>query len=260
MPQLQSQASADTRLKKELAVANPIGRGKGKGARLVQELLRINGVNIVIDSDFGPATEAGLAQFCTVNKLPVSKTVDQALLDALAQPLLRVAQPIKPEKTLGDTVAANARRHLAEHPIEVGLPNSGPWVRLYMGGSEGKAFPWCAGFVTYVVRQAAAAHNVPSPITRTFSCDVIGAEAKKNKKFVKRVSPTQAPPGSIFLVPQGVNPNDWVHTGIIVEPHVAGPSDVFATIEGNTNDEGSREGFEVCQRIRSCSKVDVVLL
>ena len=40
---------------------------------------------------------------------------------------------------------------------------------------------------------------------------------------------------------------DWVHTGIVIGVD----GDLIHTIEGNTNDEGSREGFEVCLRRRN---------
>lgn len=258
---LKAELCGDPRLKKELTVVKPIGRDEVSKGRLVQELLRLHGINVVIDGDIGPATEAGLAKFCKNNGVAARTRVDQALMDLLAEPLLRAAQPVVAEASLGETVAATARKHLAERPVEIGGPNRGPWVRFYMDGQEGKAYPWCAGFVTYVVRQASNAHGQPSPIARTFSCDVIGMEAKaKAGKFVKSVSPAQVPLGSVFLVPHGKNENDWVHTGIIVESEAEGPGEVFCTVEGNTNDEGSREGFEVCERYRACSKVDVVLL
>jgi hypothetical protein len=35
---------------------------------------------------------------------------------------------------------------------------------------------------------------------------------------------------------------------------------VFETIEGNTNDDGSREGYEVCRRFRSYQKTDFILI
>jgi hypothetical protein len=38
---------------------------------------------------------------------------------------------------------------------------------------------------------------------------------------------------------------DWVHTGLILR--LAG--ETFQAIEGNTNDEGSREGYEVFKRV-----------
>jgi hypothetical protein len=34
----------------------------------------------------------------------------------------------------------------------------------------------------------------------------------------------------------------------------------FDTIEGNTNDDGNREGFEVCARSRGFAKKDVICL
>jgi hypothetical protein len=251
-----SAGCGDKRLETELKVTTPIGRGKSKGAKLVQEYLRVNGINVGIDSDFGGATAEGLKQFCSAQGVAAADSVDQAMMDRLAQPLLRAIAPVPPKGTLGETVVVVAQQHLKEHPIEVGGQNAGPWVRLYMSGSEGDAFPWCAGFVTYVVRAAAQAHGQPTPLERTFSCDVLGAEAKRESRYKKRTSPANAPKGSIFLVPHKINANDWIHTGIIT----GGNGTVFNTIEGNTNDSGSREGFEVCARIRACANVDVITL
>ena len=251
-----SMGCGDSRLEKELKVTTPIGRGKSKGAKLVQEYLRVNGINVGIDSDFGDATAEGLKKFCTSHGIPAAASVDQAMMDRLAQPLLRAIAKVAPKADLGATVVTVAEQHLKEHPIEIGGQNRGPWVRLYMTGSEGDAFPWCAGFVTYVVRQAAQAHGQSTPLERTFSCDVLGAEGKKESRFKKRMSPANAPPGSVFLVPHKVNANDWIHTGIIT----GGNGTVFNTIEGNTNNSGSREGFEVCARIRACANVDLITL
>jgi hypothetical protein len=47
-----------------------------------------------------------------------------------------------------------------------------------------------------------------------------------------------------------------VHTGIVLEAN----NDFYHTIEGNTNDEGSREGYEVCKRIRGYKKKDFILI
>jgi hypothetical protein len=61
-------------------------------------------------------------------------------------------------------------------------------------------------------------------------------------------------PGSLFLVQRTAT--DWEHTGIVVSAE----ADVFHTIEGNTNDEGSREGYEVCKRIRGYEKKDFIVI
>jgi len=34
---------------------------------------------------------------------------------------------------------------------------------------------------------------------------------------------------------------------------------VFQTIEGNTNDDGSREGYEGCQRVRGYASKDFIV-
>jgi len=125
-----------------------------------------------------------------------------------------------------------------------------------MNGSEGKDYPWCAGFVTYVIRDAAKAHGERCPVTRTFSCDNLASEAISRDRYSKRAAPANASPGTIFLVPHEKNKSDWIHTGIIT----GGDGSIFRTIEGNTNDEGSREGFEVCERIRSCANIDLAML
>jgi hypothetical protein len=33
---------------------------------------------------------------------------------------------------------------------------------------------------------------------------------------------------------------------------------MYSTVEGNTNDEGSADGYEVCQRMRSLTKKDFI--
>lgn len=236
--------------------SSPIGKGKSKKARLVQELLAINGIKAVIDGDIGPATQAALAEFSGRAGLPKASNIDQLLLDALAQPLLRTIRPVAHKATLGETNVAVAEQHLSEHPTGVGGSNREPWVRLYMDGNEGQPWAWCAGFVTYVLSAAAKARGSRPPLERTYSCDVLGMEAKKEGSFRKKMLAGDAPVGSIFLVPRKGAPNDWEHTGLIT----GGEGAVFRTIEGNTNDEGSREGFEVCARIRACSKVNVIVV
>jgi hypothetical protein len=60
--------------------------------------------------------------------------------------------------------------------------------------------------------------------------------------------------GSFFLVRR--TPTDWTHTGIIVQAE----DEVLQTIEGNTNDDGSREGYEVCARTRGYKNMDFILI
>lgn len=238
----------DLRLKKELTVAP----GKGPKPRAVQELLCLAGHSVVVDGKIGPASLAAIAAFRAQKSLGGGAGIDQALMDALAQPLLKALRPIAARARFGDTVVAIAEQHRAEHPREIGGANRGPWVRLYMDGNEGPAWLWCAGFVTYLLERAAEAHKQKSPLPHTFSCDTIGMAALQSKTLIRNVNLATANPGDLFLIPKTTF--DWVHVGIVV----GSANGVLVTIEGNTNDDGSREGHEVCKRTRAPAKVDLV--
>jgi hypothetical protein len=240
-----------------------IRRGtKGKNVTFVQEWLSLNSVGIGIDGDFGPATEAAVKKFQQKVKLPVTGIVDRTTFEALIAPARAALQPIKPgKKTLGALVVAYAQQHVKQRPREVGGQNKGPWVRLYMKGKQGKEFLWCAGFVSFILQQAADTLREQPPVKYTFGCDELAGFGKAGNIFVPEkdvasgTTPgTSLPPGSIFLVRK--KPGDWVHTGIVTAFH----DDHFETIEGNTNDGGSSEGFEACSRTRAYAKKDFIRL
>ncbi len=248
-------------LPSELVLAMPIGQqAMGKPVRVVQEWLGLNNFNVKIDGDFGPATGQAVQAFQRTQGLPVTGTVDQATMDALSAPMQRALQRVPAAGDLGTLVVAYASQHLAQGPREIGGANCGPWVRLYMDGNEGSAWPWCAGFATFVLRQAAAHAGVSLPLMRTFSCDSLAADAQAKHRLVQDAQlGDQNPaallrPGSLFLVRR--TPGDWVHTGILTAAH----GETFETIEGNTNDTGDREGYEVCKRFRAYRSVDFALL
>ena len=91
----------------------------------------------------------------------------------------------------------------------------------------------------------------------TFSCDSLAAEAKAAGVFVdgrKPVSQDQLSPGSLFLLRR--SPLDWTHTGMVVSVL----SHTLETIEGNTNDSGEREGYEVCKRVRGYHDKDFAVV
>jgi hypothetical protein len=50
--------------------------------------------------------------------------------------------------------------------------------------------------------------------------------------------------------------NHWSHIGIVEEVK----SSAILTIEGNTNDSGSAEGFEVCRRTRGLDDKDYLIV
>lgn len=247
----------------ELVLDSVYGEGDADGmVPNIQEWLSLHGVATAIDGDYGPATASAVAQFQADNGLEETGETDEETFAALVSPMVRALQRISPDShTLGELTVAYAEQHLAEHPREAGGQNRGPWVRLYMQGQDGEPFAWCAGYVCFMIQQAADTLGVEPPFDSTFSCDELARNGSDEGLFVSEselasgsVSPDEMPPGSVFLNRQ--SETDWTHTGIVVEFG----SDAIQTIEGNTNDEGSREGYEVCRRVRSYATRDFVVV
>lgn len=112
--------------------------------------------------------------------------------------------------------------------------NRGPEVDQYLQ-AVGIRFPapWCAAFVVWCHNRA----GIEIPRTG-------GVLDLWNKSAANRVNEPQ--PGDVMILDYGKGKG---HTGIVES--VAG--DLVHTIEGNTNDEGSREGYEVAGRVRKIS-------
>ena len=124
-----------------------------------------------------------------------------------------------------------------------------------MQGNDGAAWAWCAGFVRFLLEQARQKLEKPMPIAGSFSCDSLAAQARDAGLFVAEgaVAHEAIPPGSFFLVRRTAT--DWTHVGVVTR---SGP-DAFDSIEGNTNDDGSREGIEVCARTRGYKNKDFIV-
>ena len=245
-------------MSRELEFESSVARGaRGAHARRVQEWLTLHGAGVVVDGAFGPATEAAVQAFQRRRSLAPSGKVDRATFEALVAPMRRATAPAgAPAATLGRAVVATARRHLAERPRETGGANRGPWVRLYMDGNEGRDWPWCAGFATWVVRQAATEAGVAAPVGRTYSCDELADIARRQDCFCRGTRSARADVGAGSLFLSRKREGDWTHVGIVVRT----TPEWFETIEGNTNDDGSREGHEVVRRTRGWEGKDFVLV
>ena len=246
---------------RELTLDREYIRGdKGGKVRSIQEWLSLQGQSVSIDGAFGPATEAAVRKFQSGNGIAVTGIADKTTFAALVEPLAVAVTPIAAAgRTLNDMILAYANQHLARHPLEVGGQNCGPWVRVYMEGKQGADWPWCAGFACFILRQAADALGKPMPFKRTFSCDVLASQAIAAGRFISgkdiakgKVQKAAITPGSLFVSRR--TDNDWNHTGIAIAFH----DDHFEAIEGNTNDAGDREGYEVCRRIRGYGGKDFV--
>jgi Putative peptidoglycan binding domain len=254
MPHLLQELSFDVQIRRDQ---------NGDKVKRVQEWLTYHGFGTAIDSDFGPATERCVRNFQSAKGLPVTGIVDQSTYKKLVEPLAKVLEDIhpSPNETLSSMVLKYAKQHLAKHPIELGGQNRGVWVRTYLEGNEGEAWAWCAGFVTFILQQACTTLNQPLPIPGSFDCDVLGNQAKQKTLFVSdrdilnnSIPWTSLEPCCIFLCQDA---SGWHHTGFAIEKN---DDDTFSTIEGNTNHNGSSDGYEVFQMVRTLNGKDFIRL
>jgi hypothetical protein len=258
---LPANAYLPSRAKAELDFKASIKRGDRKmPAKRVQEHLTLRGFGLDIDSDFGPTTEKRVKDFQASKQLPVTGIVDFATWEKLVDPLVLALQPIAAGgKTLSQLTLDYARQHVRSHPREAGGDNRGPWVRCYLGW-DGADARWCAGFVCFALEQAADTLGVGLPIGASASCDVLAKGAQAAHLFVaeSRVksgafAKSAILPGSFFLKREV--PNDWTHVGIVL----ATGADAFDTVEGNTDNDGSSNGFEAAERARGYGSKDFIV-
>lgn len=217
----------------DLVLEELLTRGsKGHKVKLVQEWLCFHGHPVRISGHFRRSTEAAVREFQQSRGLNAVGEVDEATFQALVEPMRNALQPIPPTASLGATVVAYARQHYQAGAREIGGENRGPWVRLYMGGRDGRSRRWCAGFVSFILAAAARTHGCDMPITPSISCDELAESAKDKRRFCDQadIAASDLSPGFLFL--KRSSAGDWYHVGIV---EVAGP-EFFISIEGNAPD------------------------
>ena len=175
-----------------------------------------NGTLLSIDGEVGSITWAALfgANTVTQNSRPPStKLSERALEIAISQLGVR----------------------------EVGGANKGPEVKKYLK-SVGIDFPapWCMAFLYWCYEQAANEQNVRNPLVKTGGVLRGWNEATCTKIKAKSAhdNPALVKPGHIFILDFG---SGLGHTGIIKSVE----GGLMTTIEGNSNNTGSREGIGV---------------
>jgi len=127
-----------------------------------------------------------------------------------------------------------------EHPRG---SNWGSPVKEYLA-SVGINFPasWCMALMYWCHSKAAQELNIKTTLHRSGGVLNVWNNTPEERR-------TQDPqPGMIGIMDFG---HGLGHTFIIESVE----GDKLHTVEGNTNDTGSREGYEVCRRIRLKSKV-----
>ncbi len=126
--------------------------------------------------------------------------------------------------------------------------NWGDDVKKYLN-SVGIDFPasWCMAFVYWCVKESGIVVPLETggftiPLKKTGGVLRQWNEVAKHRKFAEPKA------GDIFIMDLG---KGLGHTGFVES--IEESTGLLHTIEGNTNDSGSREGYEVFRRLRKIS-------
>ncbi len=144
---------------------------------------------------------------------------------------------MKPTITCVDAVlgTASALRYVHEADDNRGRFVDG--INASAGAMYGD--PWCASYLYYVGSNTLGSRW---PLPRTPGCDVLLKFGRAHG--IIRDTPAK---GFVFLVINKANPDDAVHTGFV---QIAFERGAFRSLEGNSNDDGSRDGVAVVSNLR----------
>lgn len=144
------------------------------------------------------------------------------------------------------------------------LSNRGPMVDMYQKAvglkleGKKKGFPWCMAFVYWNFQEAAKLVGCANPVPRTAGVKECNEKATQPRKVSKKAAllhPELVLPGMQFILDFGAKGG---HTGIVTGVEKIGNDWSYHTIEGNTNDDGERDGYEVARRVRKFSNANLV--
>lgn len=221
-----------------------------------------------IDGDFGEVTEYAV-KFYQVRStdvdgvaLEIDGIVGAKTWAALFGPGSVVQPAVALQKGRAPRTGRNGTSTIALRALEIAdneigvreVPfgsNRGPRVDVYLSTVDEDLLgnPWCMAFVYWCFEEASKSLEVRNPLPRT--AHVLDSWDKtirlQNAIVVKadeaRRDPSLITPGMIFYINTGGRRG---HTGLVVDED----EHMLVTIEGNTNDDGSREGIGVYRRNR----------
>lgn len=222
----------------------------------IQSHLRHHGYkNIIIDGIFGRQTLFAVRAFQSSNldtndvPLYVDGIVGINTWEALSREIQQLK--ITPPSPLQTLAIKYATQEIGATEVPLGS-NRGPKVEEYLKSvSCPPGSPWCAAFVYWCFLQASYQICTINPLVETAGC-----LTHWNKSQGLRITPQmaiQSPHliklGSIFIINYGKGKG---HTGIVKEVR----DNTISTIEGNTNNNHSREGYGVFNQIRKISNIN----
>lgn len=190
----------------------------------------LEGRQLVADAQVGRLTWEALFGRAA-EPTPASAATPAVVTDALLAKALEIAAGEIGVRE--DPLGSNKGERVVEYQALVGFPKGGQ--------------PWCVAFTYFCFNEAAKALGVTNPMVKTAGV----LDHWNRTRLVKKIKtinqeealddPQLVKPGMIFIISTG---NGTGHTGFVES--VSGNN--LVTIEGNTNDGGSREGIGVFRR------------
>lgn len=136
--------------------------------------------------------------------------------------------------------------------------NRGPAVEYFQRAANlPPGAPWCAAFVNAVIEHACAIKNVRSPFEGGMLEGYVPEYVKRANERNWVVPGHKALPGDLFCV-WHASLDRYAHIGFVA--NVARSQARFWTIEGNTSEDGGREGVQVGERVRSLTDINYLFI
>lgn len=230
--------------------------------RAIQERLEALGIDIgEPDGDFGARTESGIKLFQTRHDIyPHDGKVGPLTWAELFAQVEEIDESLSAGPLL--TVVLDFAESEVGVKEEPGRPNRGLRVDQYHRRvgldpdslkAPKRGYSWCASFVYFSFDEGASKISVKNPCVRTAGVlrhwelvddkfKIPAAAALDNPRLIRK--------GSIFIVDHG---EGLGHTGLVTAVRAGR----VYTIEGNTNEKGSREGNCVARKERTIGSINI---
>lgn len=203
------------------------------------------------DGIFGADTESSVKLFQTRRNLQADGVVGPLTWSELFADAPSVVDQPPPGILTGALGVA-----LSQEGVRETARNRGPEVDGYVrrvGLNPDGAYSWCQAFVYWSYDEAATRVHMQNPCVKTAGVLEHWAKSPAATRIYAEQAfddPSLIRPGAIFIVDHGGGKG---HTGIVTKV-VDGQ---IGTIEGNTNQQGSREGDGVYQKVRTIGSINV---